>query len=134
MKFSVSRLLAFFAFAVLCAAVFPLSASAKPHILFHVEHVYLNDPGEATVVGYFENDGDRTAYVKWTELDLTITADNGQQMWADTGIHHELDLEVPAGDFVDYTFYIQNPDIPEYHGRYHWRTSNCRTHWNVNAG
>ena len=134
MKKSVFRFFAFAVFAMLCTMLLPQAAEAKPHILYHVEHVYLNDPGEATIVGYFQNDGDRKAYVKWTEFDLTLTADNGQQMWADTGIRHDLDLEVPAGESVEYTFFIQNPDIPEYHGRFRWRTRNCRTHWDVNAG
>lgn len=68
------------------------------------------------------------------ELDLTLIADNGQQIWADSGIRHYVDdiyLE-PAG-YVDYTFFIQNPDIPEYHKRLR-RRSQSRTHWERSVG
>ena len=54
---------------------------ARRVIKFTIEHVYLHDAGEAEIVGYFENDGDEGAYVKWTDLDLTLIADNGQEMW-----------------------------------------------------
>ncbi len=135
MKRFLSRFLAFFAVAVLFAAFNPQNAGAAAHILWHTEHVYLNTPGEATVEGYFVNDGDGAGTVSWIEFDLILTADNGQQMWSDTGISHYPDgIEVLPGDYVAYTFYIQNPDIPEYHGHYRWRTTNNRTHWQNAVG
>lgn len=134
MKSFASRFFAFFIFALLCAAIFPTAALAKPTIKFYVEHVYLHQEGEAEIVGYFENEGDQGAYVKWTELDLTLLADNGQQMWADSGILHEVDdIYVGPGDYIAYTFYVQNPDIPEYHGKYRYRYQTS-THWEKAAG
>ena len=91
MKSFVSKMFAFFVFSLLCAAAFPQAALARPVIKFHVQHVYLETPGEATLVGYIENSGDEGAHVKWTDIDLTLIADNGQQMWSDTGIRHEID-------------------------------------------
>ena len=134
MKKSVFRFFAFAVFAVLCTMLLPQAAEARPHIKFTIEHVYLNDPGEATVVGYIENTGDEGAYVKWTDIDLTLIADNGQQMWSDAGIRHEVDdIYVYPGESVDYTVYIQNPDIPEYHQRFRWRF-HTNTHWEKAAG
>lgn len=135
MKGFLSKVLAFFAIAVLLTAFNPQNAGAAAHILWHTEHIYLDSPGEATVVGYFENDGDGAGTVSWMEFDLTFTADNGQQMWADTGIRHYPDgIEVWPGNYVEYTFYINNPNIPEYHGKYRWRTTNNRTHWQNAVG
>lgn len=135
MKSFASKFFAFFVFAVLCAAVFPTSALAKPLIKMRIEHVYLHEAGEAEIVGYFVNEGDQGAFVKWTELDLTITADNGQQMWSDSGIRHYLDEDIYVGpdEYVAYTFYVQNPDIPEYHGHFRWQT-HTNTHWEKAAG
>ncbi len=134
MKSFASKLFAFFVFALLCAAAFPTAALARPVIKFSVEHVHLHEAGEAEIVGYFENSGDQGAYVKWTELDLTLTADNGQEMWSDAGIRHYVDdFYVPAGEYIAYTYYVQNPDIPEYHGKYRWRT-HTNTHWEKAAG
>lgn len=134
MKSTASKFFAFFVFALLCAAVFPTAALAKPAIKFTIENVYLNTPGEATLEGYLVNEGDRAAYVKWTTIDLTLTADNGQEMWSDSGIRHEVeDVYVAPGDWVEYTVYIQHPDIPEYHKHFRWR-SYTNTHWEVAAG
>lgn len=91
MKSLASKFFAFFVFALLCAAAFPTAALAKPTIKFQVEHVYLYEAGEAEIVGYFENTGDQGAFVKWMDLDLTLIADNGQQMWSDAGIRHYVD-------------------------------------------
>ncbi|WP_295916804.1 hypothetical protein [Anaerovibrio lipolyticus] len=126
-------LLAFFTLTVLCFTTFSSSAEAKAQIRYRVDHVYLNTPGEATIEGHFTNDGDTTGYVKWFDIDLTLTADNGQQMWADSGIRHYVEMAVPAHDVVGYTFYIQNPYIPEYHHNFRWRY-NTNTHWEGRAG
>ena len=134
MKSSVSKMFAFFVFSLLCAAAFPQAALARPVIKFHVQHVYLETPGEATLVGYIENSGDEGAHVKWTDIDLTLIADNGQQMWSDTGIRHEIDdYYIAPGESMEYTVYIQNPDIPEYHQKFRWRF-NSSTHWEKAAG
>lgn len=134
MKSFASKFFAFFVFALLCTTVFPASALARPVIKFQLEHVYLHEAGEAEVVGYFENSGDQGAYVKWTELELTLLADNGQQMWSDSGIRHYVDdIYVSPGEYIAYTFYVQNPDIPEYHGEYRYRYRS-RTHWEKAAG
>ena len=115
-------------------AVMPKSAQARPTIKFRVEHVYLHEAGEAEIVGYFENVGDQDAYVKWTDIDLKLFADNGQEMWSDYGIRHYVeDVYVPAHEYVAYTCYIQHPDIPEYHGKYRFR-SHTVTHWEKSAG
>lgn len=134
MKPFVSRFFACLVFALLCTAAFPTAALAKPVIKFFVEHVYLHEAGEAEIVGYFENSGDQGAYAKWTDLDLTLIADNGQQMWSDAGIRHYVDdIYVDPQDYIAYTFYVQNPDIPEYHGKYRWRY-HTSTHWEKAAG
>ena len=91
MKSFASRFFAFFVFALLCTTVFPTSALARPVIKFQLKHVYLHEAGEAEVVVYFENSGDQGAYVKWTDIDLTLLSDNGQQMWSDAGIRHYVD-------------------------------------------
>ena len=128
------RLLALTVLSIVWAAALPQGAEAKPHIKFSIEHIYLHEPGEAEVVGYFENSGDQGAYVKWTEIDLTLIADNGQEMWSDVGIRHYVDdIYVPAGEYVAYTCYVQNPNIPEYHGKFRWRT-HPNTHWEKAAG
>lgn len=111
----------------------PSSAAAKQHIRYSVDHVYLNTPGEATIEGHFTNDGDMTGYVKWVDLDLTLTADNGQQMWAYSGIRHDVNIEVPANKYVNYTIYVQHKNIPEYHKRFKWK-ANTNTHWSTSAG
>lgn len=134
MKRLLSALTVLMMMAVMWAAFMPQEAAAKPHILFHVRHVRLNSPGEATIEGYFANDGDTTAYAKWVQFDLTLKADNGQVMWQDYGIRHYMDVKVPAYSTVDYTFYIHNSDIPEYHKRFTWRTHNNKTHWSKSAG
>ena len=135
MKSFASKFFAFFVFALLCTAAFPTAALAKPHIKFQIEHVYLHEAGEAESVGYFVNNGDQGAYAKWTELSLTLIADNGQQMWSDAGILHYLDEDIYVGpdEYIAYTFYVQNPDIPEYHGKYRWRY-HTSTHWEKAAG
>lgn len=134
MKSLISRLLAVMVLTLIWATAFPQGAEARPIIKFSVEHVYLRSAGEVEIVGYFENSGDTGAYVKWTELDLTLTADNGQEMWSDAGIRHYVDdIYVPAGEYIAYTYYVQNPDIPEYHGKYRFRT-HTSTHWEIAAG
>ena len=135
MKSFASKFFAFFVFALLCTATFPTAALAKPHIKFQIEHVYLHEAGEAEIVGYFVNNGDQGAYAKWTELSLTLIADNGQQMWSDAGILHYPDTDIYVGpdEYIAYTFYVQNPDIPEYHGKYRWRY-HTSTHWEKAAG
>jgi|GEM_PF-644115 len=110
----------------------PSSAEAKPNIRYHVEHVYLNSPGVATIEGYFANDGDIDGYAKLVELDLALTADNGQQMWAYSGIRHDVNIEVPANKYVNYTYYVQHKNIPEYHKRFKWK-ANTNTHWSTSA-
>lgn len=134
MRSYVSKLFAFLVLALLCTAVLPSAAQAKPSIKFSIEHVYMHHAGEVEIVGYFENTGDQGAYAKWVDLNLTLIADNGQQMWSDTGIRHYVDdIYVPANQYVAYTYYVQNPDIPEYHGKYRhrWHTN---THWEKAAG
>ena len=134
MKSFASKVFAFFVFALLCAAAFPTAALARPTIKFHVEHVYLYEAGEAEIVGYFENTGDQGAFVKWMDLDLTLIADNSQQMWSDAGIRHYVDdIYVNPQEYVEYTYYVQNPDIPEYHGKYRFRF-HTNTHWEKAAG
>ena len=134
MKSLTLRLLAVITLALVWAAVLPQEAAARPQIKFGIEHVYLHTAGEAEIVGYFVNEGDDGAYVKWTDLDLTLIADNGQEMWSDYGIRHYVDdIYVPEGEYVAYTYYVQNPDIPEYHGKYHYRT-HTSTHWETAAG
>ncbi len=88
MRSYVSKLFAFLVLALLCTAVLPSAAQAKPVIKFQIEHVYMHHAGEVEIVGYFENSGDQGAYVKWMDIDLTLIASNGQQMWSDTGILH----------------------------------------------
>lgn len=110
----------------------PITPSSQ-HIRYSVDHVYLNTPGEATIEGHFTNDGDMTGYVKWVDLDLTLTADNGQQMWAYSGIRHDVNIEVPANKYVNYTIYVQHKNIPEYHKRFKWK-ANTNTHWSTSAG
>ena len=134
MRLLALRFLTLLALAMVWVAAFPQGAEAKPHIKFSIEHVYLHGPGEAEIVGYFENSGDQGAYVKWTEIDLTLIAENGQEMWSDTGIRHYVnDIYVPVGEYIAYTCYAQNPDIPEYHGKFRWRT-HTNTHWEKAAG
>lgn len=134
MKSLTLRLLAVMALALVWAIALPQGAEAKPQIKFTIEHVYLHTAGEAEIVGYFENSGDQGAYVKWTDLDLTLTADNGQEMWSDYGIRHYVeDIYVPAGEYIAYTYYVQHPDIPEYHGKYRYRY-HTNTHWEKAAG
>ncbi len=110
----------------------PSSTEAKAQIRYRVDHVYLNTPGEATIEGHFTNDGDMTGYAKLVELDLTLTADNGQQMWAYSGIRHDVNIEVPANKYVNYTYYVQHKNIPEYHKRFKWK-ANTNTHWSTSA-
>ncbi|ORT99324.1 hypothetical protein D081_2053 [Anaerovibrio sp. JC8] len=131
-KFLFAGMLAVFV-SLLCLTSFSSSAEAKAHIRYHLDHVHLNSAGEAYIEGHFTNDGDTTGYVKWFDTDLSIVADNGQLMWADEGIRHYLDEEVPAYEIVHYDFIIYNEDIPEYHGRYTWK-SHTNTHWEGGAG
>lgn len=134
MKALTLRLLALIALALFCAVALPQGAEAKPHIKFSIERVHMRQAGQVEIVGYFENTGDQGAYVKWTELDITLIASNGQQMWADTGIRHYVnDIYVPAGGYKAYTYRVKNPDIPEYHGKYRYRC-HTNTHWGKAAG
>jgi len=129
------KLLPIIAFAVLCSMLFSAStADARPNIKFHADSVTF-EQGEATVSGYFENTGDTDGYAKWIQFDLILTADNGQEMWSDYGIFHELDdIYIPAYGAIEYTFYVQSEGIPEYHGKYRWQFKNSRTHWDTSAG
>lgn len=134
MKSFLSKLFALLFFALLTAAVLPPSAQARPVLSFNIEHVYMREAGELELVGFFTNTGDQAAYVKWTDIDIAVKADNGQEIWSDYGIRHYVDdVYVPADGYVAYTCYIQNRDIPEYHGKIssRWHTS---THWEKNAG
>lgn len=134
MKSFAAKFFTLFFFALLVMAATPPSAHAKPVIKFTIEHVYLHEAGEAEIVGYFENVGDQAAYVKWTDIDLALFSDNGQEIWSDYGIRHYVDdVYVPAQGYVAYTCYIQNQDLPEYHGKHRsrWHTV---THWGKSAG
>ena len=134
MKSYASKLFACLVFTLLCTAILPSAVQARPVIKFQIEHVYMHHAGEVEVVGYFRNSGDQGAYVKWMDIDLTLIASNGQQMWSDTGIRHYVkDVYVPAHKYVAYTCYIQNPGIPEYHGKYRHRW-HSKTHWEKAAG
>ena len=129
-----SRFFSFLALAAFCSMIFSATAAARPNIAYHVDNVSFVQ-GEATISGYFENTGDTDAYAKWFKFDLILTADNGQQMWAGYGIFHELDdIYVPANSAIEYTFYVQDPDIPEYYGDFYWQVENERTHWDTSAG
>ena len=129
-----SKFFLFFALTALCTVIFPLAAAAKPIIRFHIQHVYLYQ-GRAEVVGFFENTGDEMAYAKRYEFDLILTADNGRQLWANYGTQHYVNsIKVPAGRRISYTFNVRNPHIPEYHGKYRWRTENVHTYWSKAAG
>ncbi|MBQ7514796.1 MAG: hypothetical protein IJS96_00820 [Schwartzia sp.] len=135
MKFFVRRILVFFAFAVLCAAVFPQMADAKPHIRHRFTHVYLNEPGALTITSYFENTGDRGAYIEWTEFDLLIMDSDRNRLWEGTDLRHYPDeLWVGAGDVREYTITLHDDGIPEYHGRYTWKKQNARVHWKLAQG
>ncbi|WP_407399981.1 hypothetical protein [Anaerovibrio sp.] len=126
-------LLAFFALSLLCVMSFSPSAEAKAKIRYHVDHVRLYSPGQATIEGHFTNDGDSTGYVKWVDLDLTITATNKQQMWAGVGIRHYVEQKVPAYGIVHYNYILKNAGIPEYHKKYNWK-SHTNTQWSNKAG
>lgn len=134
MKPLLSRFMALLAFAVLCSAFFSApSAAAKPNITYHVTNVILETPGEATIEGYFTNDGSTSAYVKCLEFDLVLTADDGQQLWADYGIEHYIDVFVPAHKSVDYTFYLRNTALPLYDGDFTWNFR-YSIQWDTAAG
>ena len=129
-----SRFILLFVLTVLCSVLFPLAAAAKPHIAFRTQHVYLHR-GEAEIVGFFENTGDEMAYAKRFEFDLVLIADNGQQIFADYGIRHYVNsVRVPAGRRITYTFYVRNPRLPDYRGKYSWRIRNPFTTWSKAAG
>lgn len=134
MRELLQKLATFFVVVGAFTIFFPQSALASPNIKFQVTDVSFEE-GVATINGYFENTGDRDGYAKWITLDLELIADNGQMMWADYGIlHDDIDVYVAADNSIEYTFYVWNSDIPDYHGRYHWRAPNCRTHWETAAG
>ena len=129
-----SRFFLLFVLTALCTIIFPLAAAAKPLIRFHTQHVYLHQ-GNAELVGFFENTGDEMAYVKRYEFDLIITADNGKQLWTTYGTQHYVNsVRVPAGRRISYTINVRNSHIPEYHGKYRWRTENTHTYWSKTAG
>lgn len=133
MKSFTSKLLAFFAFAVLCTVFFPQATEAKPNIVYHVQRVSPDAPGEATIEGCFENLGNETAYAKWIDLDLSLMTDSEQQRWQDFGMRHYTDVEVPAHSSVGYTFVAENPALQEYHGKIQWKCV-ANTHWERGAG
>lgn len=120
--------------AVLWSAFVPQQALAKAHIMFHTKQVYLSSPGKAKITGYFENDGDTGAYVKWMQFGLTLNKADGQLLWQDYGIRHNMDVYVPAHGKKNYSFFVKNKDIPEYHQRFKWKIHNKRVHWNTSAG
>ncbi len=128
MKSFTVKALAVFVFALLCAAVFPTAAQASPSnpgIGFVVENVVLNKRGEAEITGYFLNPDDHGEYAKWIDLNLTLIATDGQEMWSGAGFRHPVnDIYVASYERVAYTFRVRNPDIPEYHDdfRVRWHT------------
>ena len=129
-----SRFLSLLAFAVLCSAFFSApSAEAKPNISYHVTNVVLETPGEATIEGYFTNEGTTSAYVKCLAFDLVLTGNDGQQLWADYGVEHYIDVFVPAHKSVDYTFYIRSSGLPLYDGNFTWDFKH-RIQWDTAAG
>ncbi len=129
------RILAFFVLAVLCSAAFPQLADARPVIHHKFTHVYLNEPGALTITSYFENTGDRGAYIEWTEFDLLIMDSDRNLLWEGVGLRHYPDeLWVSAGDLREYTITIHDSDIPEYHGRFTWKKQNARVHWKRGQG
>lgn len=134
MRLLVSKFLSFVALAAVCTMIFSATAQANPYIEFQAQTVHLDNEGEATIEGYFENTGDTDAYVKWVEFDLKLTARNGQQMWEDFGIRHYTDVFVPAGETVYYEFSIEDYQIPEYHGKFRSNFQNVRTYWSTAAG
>ena len=57
MRSYVSRLFACLVLTLLCTAILPSAAQARPVIKFQIEHVYMRHAGEVEVVGYFRNSG-----------------------------------------------------------------------------
>ncbi len=122
MKSIASKLFTLFVFALLCTAAFPPSAMARQVIKYRTQHVYLDNAGEARIVGGFENTGDQGGYVKHMEMDLQLVAGNGQEMWSGQGLYIEgQDIYVPAGEYVEHDFYIYDEGLPEYHQEYRWK-------------
>lgn len=111
MKPLLSRFMALLAFAVLCSAFFSAPTAAKPNIACHVTNVILETPGEATIEGYFTNDGTTSAY----------------------GIEHYIDIFVPVHKSVDYTFYLRNTELPLYDGNFTWNFRHS-IQWDTAAG
>ena len=129
-----SRFILFGVLTVLFSVIFPLAASARPVIRYHVQHVYLHQ-GRAEVTGFFENTGDEMAYAKRYEFDLVLTANDGRQLWTTYGTKHYVNsISVPAGRRISYAFNIRNPHIPEYRGNYRWKIQNPNTFWSKAAG
>ena len=131
MKSFTVKALAVFVFAMLCAAVFPTAtqaAASDPGTGFVVENIVLHKSGEAEITGYFENIDDHEEYAKWIDLDLTLIAADGREMWSGVGLrHHVNDVYVAPQERVSYTFHVQDPDIPECHDafRSRWHTNTC---------
>ena len=64
MRSYVSKLFACLVLTLLCTAILPSAAQARPVIKFQIEHVYIHHAGEVEIVGYFENSGNQGAYPK----------------------------------------------------------------------
>ncbi len=132
MRIFKSTFMAFVAVFVLGSVFCLQGAEARPHIIFHVEHVKLTAPGRAAVSGYFENTGDRTAYAKDIQYDLTVSNPNGGIIYQNPSIHQHTNVKVAPNQKVHHTFQIRDSQIPRYKHRYHWHIGNVRTHWHTN--
>ncbi|SFT78709.1 hypothetical protein SAMN02910356_02119 [Selenomonas sp. GACV-9] len=132
MRIFKSTLLAFLAIFVLGSMFCLQGAEARPHITFHVEHVKLMAPGRAAVIGYFDNTGDRTAYAKSIQYDLTVTRPSGGVIYQNSSLHNNTNVKVAPHQKVRHTFQIRDSHIPKYTQRYHWHIGNVRTHWHTN--
>ena len=134
MRSYVSRLFAFLVLALLCTAVLPSAAQAKPSIKFSIEHVYMHHAGEVEIVGYFENTGDQTGYIKSFQHDLIINnQDDSQLIWRGHNIHYTTNIKVAPQQKVKHVFHVKNKHIPRYTQRYHWQVKNVHFHWNTSA-
>ncbi len=116
-------------------STFSLSVTAaQPQIIYHTQQVYLKTPGQATIVGYFENTGDQTGYIKSFQHDLIINnQDDSQLIWRGHNIHYTTNIKVAPQQKVKHVFHVKNKHIPRYTQRYHWQVKNVHFHWNTSA-